>query len=52
MLTGYCRSEAFVEDGKIVQYFERARLEWDGSQVMRGLTGHESLVARYPDRRT
>ena len=51
MITGYCKSEAFIEDGKIVQYFERARLEIqpDGS-VTRGLVGTEAMVARYPER--
>lgn len=51
MSVGYCISEAFIEDGKIVQYFERARLEWNGVAVTRGLVGHGAMLARYPDRR-
>lgn len=49
--TGYCISEAFLEDGLIVQYFERAKLEWNGTYVTRALLGLESLVGRYPERK-
>lgn len=45
--TGYCLGGAIMEDGKIVQYFERARLELqpDGT-VTRGLVGSEVLDLR------
>jgi len=45
--TGYCLGGAIMEDGKIVQYFERARLELqpDGT-VTRGLVGAELLELR------
>lgn len=51
MASGYVLSEAFAEDGKIVQYFERARweLHQDGT-VTKGLVGLEAMVARYPER--
>lgn len=52
MTVGYAVSEAFMEDGLIVQYFERARLEiHPGQIVMAGLVGAEALWARYPNRR-
>jgi hypothetical protein len=45
---GYPISDEKDEDGKVVQYFERARLELqpDGS-ITRGLVGTEAYVARY-----
>jgi hypothetical protein len=51
-LTGYCISEAFMRGNQIVQYFERARLELSANgQITRGLVGHESLLAEFPERR-
>ena len=50
MHTGYCMSEAFLEEGKIVQYFERAKLEWDGNKLSRALSGYYEMVDRYPER--
>lgn len=51
MASGYVLTEAFAEDDKIVQYFERKRWELhrDGT-VTAGLVGLEALVARYPER--
>lgn len=56
-LTGYALTEAFAESGadgavRVVQYFERARLELnqDGA-ITRGLLGYEALVARHPERK-
>lgn len=48
MLTGWCLSPAIGEGNKIVQYFERARLELqpDGT-ITRGLVGLEAMHARY-----
>lgn len=46
---GYPLSEEFVENGRIVQYFERARFEYDAAlagtpyQVQLGLLGREAL---------
>lgn len=50
-VTGWAVSEAFLEDGKLVQYFERARLELqpDGT-VTRGLVGWESMISKHPER--
>lgn len=52
MHSGYVLTEAFAEENRIVQYFERARWELheDGS-VHKGLIGYEALVARYPERK-
>ncbi|GIV95608.1 MAG: sortase [Herpetosiphonaceae bacterium] len=36
---GYPLTEVFVEDGRPVQYFERARLEWHGDKAL-VLVGH------------
>jgi LPXTG-site transpeptidase (sortase) family protein len=38
---GFALTEVFIEQGRPVQYFERARLEWHGevTQVMAGLLG-------------
>ncbi|HMQ30523.1 MAG TPA: sortase [Chloroflexaceae bacterium] len=52
---GYPLTEVFVEDGRPVQYFERARLEWHGSLGLvqaghlgrwaaRGLAGHPAFA--------
>lgn len=52
MVTGFAVSEAFAEGEQLVQYFERARLEFNrDGRVTRGLVGIEALVARYPERR-
>lgn len=52
MSSGFVISEAFGEDDKVVQYFERKRWEWnrDGS-ITAGLVGYEAMIARYPERR-
>lgn len=50
MATGFAVSEAFVRGNQIVQFFERARLEWDGIQVTRGLVGYESMICEFPER--
>ena len=44
---GYPLSEAFAEDGRLVQYFERARLEWHG-EVAQVLAGHLGRWAAAP----
>lgn len=49
---GYCRTGAFIEDDKLVQYFEGGRLEWHPGnaaeyRVLRGLTGNEVIQYRY-----
>jgi len=47
MTTGYMLGGAIVEDGKLVQYAQRARLELQpNGQVTRGLIGAELLEAR------
>ncbi|MBU6152507.1 MAG: hypothetical protein KGR25_13730, partial [Chloroflexi bacterium] len=50
-LFGYPTSEELEENGVIVQYFQRARLEYrsdrpEGSRVQPGLIGDELLVRR------
>jgi hypothetical protein len=35
---GYPRSEFMYEDGKVVQYFQRARMEWDRSSVQQPIS--------------
>ena len=48
MSSGYVLTEAFAEDDKVVQYFERARWELhrDGS-ITKGLVGLEALGCRH-----
>ncbi len=47
MTAGYLVRPAEVEDGKLVQYTERARLElWPDGRVTRGLLGLEVLALR------
>lgn len=51
--SGYVCSEAFAEDGKVVQYFERTRWEIQpNGAVTKGRVGYEAMVARYPDRKS
>ena len=51
MSSGYVLTEAFAEDDKVVQYFERARWELHrNNAVTKGHVGLEALVARYPER--
>ncbi len=56
LIFGYPISEEFVENGRIVQYFERARFEFDplqagtAGQVQLGLIGREMLeIQGMPD---
>jgi outer membrane protein assembly factor BamB len=48
---GYPRTEEFAQDGKIVQWFQRARMEYDPAlagtpyEVQLGLLGDELLIA-------
>jgi hypothetical protein len=47
---GFPISPEFVEEGKTVQYFERARFELAAAdRVDFGLLGHEAYAVRYPD---
>ena len=49
---GICQSEAFREGDKVVQYFERARLELHpDNSVHWGLVGSELMALRYPERK-
>jgi hypothetical protein len=41
---GYPISGMFEQDNKLVQYFERARIEVAGTQIYSGLIGHEALA--------
>lgn len=57
MTVGYARDGAFIEDGKLVQYFQRYRLEWHpqnapDSRVLGALLGQEEYQRRYPQGRT
>ncbi|MBI2861607.1 MAG: VanW family protein [Chloroflexi bacterium] len=50
---GYPRTEAFEENGRVVQYFQRGRMEWwpenpEGSQVQLMLIGLEALGGAEP----
>jgi hypothetical protein len=56
LIFGYPLSEEIVEDGQIVQYFERARFEYhperlgEGAQVQLSLLGRELTAGRnFPD---
>lgn len=57
LTTGYVRDGAFIEDGKLVQYFQRYRLEWHpqnapANRVLGALLGQEEYQRRYPRGRT
>lgn len=57
MATGYVRDGAFIEDGRLVQYFQRYRLEWHPQnapedRVLGALLGQEEYARRYPQGRT
>jgi hypothetical protein len=48
---GYPRSEFLYEDGKVVQYFQRARMEWDRANVkqpIRLANVGEMYIERFP----
>lgn len=49
LLFGYPLSEAFESNGRVVQYFERSRFEYDLStgQIQLGLLGRELLADRW-----
>ena len=49
LLTGHVRTGAFLENGLLVQYFERCRYELQAdNSVTRGLVGSEALASRHP----
>lgn len=56
MATGYVRDGAFIEDGVLVQYFQRYRLEWHPgnppeNRVLGALLGQAEYDRRYPQGR-
>lgn len=56
MAVGYVRDGAFLEDGVLVQYFQRYRLEWHpenapADRVLGALLGQEEYARRYPQGR-